>query len=448
MKRISVMLLALLLAIPAVSFAGTVDSRWDVTIGGYIKFDMGYADQSQGADYTTAARESFNGRQNQVDEYGNFYTAAGETRLNFLVKGPDGWGAKITGFMEGDFRGTTAGSTYGVFQLRHAYMRMQWANDTLTIGHTWQKWGYVANYSTIFLGVNMRLAFDRGSRQPQIMWEHRFTKNWILALGAISPTNSLGTAGGATRVDSFSLSKYPFGEGEFSFTSDSLGKIGPMQLAVGLGGFYGKDRQVFGTNATTVRRVGLGPCIGDGTGGCVPTDLVVAVPASRFSDKLNDAWGLAFKGYIPIIPEKKSNKGGALALSVALYATQNPSWYEGSTFALGAYNRGTSGNPAYAVPLMTGGWSQATYYFTNNVFTTVMYGQLQQKLSQRYMTRINPDAVQAEQQFLVNVSYDVNPAVRLGIEYDYIKTRYAWFNNGFDRNGKLNSVRIGAWYLF
>ena len=71
-------------------------------------------------------------------------------------------------------------------------MRMQWANDTLTIGHTWQKWGYIPTYSNILLGVNMLTAFQRGGRQPQIMWDHKFTKNFNMSFGIISPTNSSG----------------------------------------------------------------------------------------------------------------------------------------------------------------------------------------------------------------------------------------------------------------
>ena len=48
MKKTLVIMLALFLAIPAISYAGSATSRWDMTIGGNIKFDMGWADQSGG----------------------------------------------------------------------------------------------------------------------------------------------------------------------------------------------------------------------------------------------------------------------------------------------------------------------------------------------------------------------------------------------------------------
>ncbi|HBA54116.1 MAG TPA: hypothetical protein DCZ04_06595, partial [Syntrophorhabdus aromaticivorans] len=178
MKKFIVIALALLLAVPALSFAGSATSKWDVTIGGYVKFDMGYMDQShQGADYVVAARSSYRGTKNIADEYGNFYSAGGETRLNFLIQGPEGWGAKTSAFIEGDFSGRTSGDGYGAFSLRHAFMKMQWANDSLTIGHTWQRWGLMPSFANVLLAWNMLGAFQKGGRQPQIMWEHKFNKN-------------------------------------------------------------------------------------------------------------------------------------------------------------------------------------------------------------------------------------------------------------------------------
>lgn len=419
MKRFLVILVAVMLAVPMASFAGDATSRWDVAIGGFVKFDMGYADQALGADYDRALRDS-DVAENMGDEFGNLYTAAGETRLNVLIKGPEGWGAKTTGFVEGEFRGSTSASTYGAFSLRHAYMRMQWKNDTLTIGQTWQKWAYIPLYSNILLGVNMLTAFDRGRRQPQIMWDHNFNKNLSFSVGVISPNNSMGTFGN-TRVDEFSLSGYPFGEAEVRWTSDACGKIGTWQMLFALGGFYGQNRKIIPSITT-------------------PT-------APDYDDELVDAWGLAFKGFIPIIPEKKGNKSGALSLYGMLFTTQNPSWYLGS-LAVGPYNRGTSRNPDYAVPVLTGGWGGVSYWFTHNLFASFWYGYSRYHFSDRFIRRIATDStVETQQQYAFNLSYDVNDAMRLGIEYDHIRTGYAK-QSLLSSTGHLNSVRVGAWYFF
>ena len=452
MKKFIVIALALFLAIPAISYAGSATSRWDVTIGGYIKADFGYATQGQGADYAVAARESYGGYENLADEYGNFFSAGGETRLNLLIKGPDGWGAKTMGFIEGDFSGRTAGTgsqgrDYGAFALRHAFMKMQWANDALTIGHTWQKWGLMPSFANVLLGWNMLGAFLKGSRQPQIMWDHTINKNFNFSFGIISPTNSLNSQNGANVVDNFTLSPYPFFEGEFTYTSDACGKIGPWQMLMSLSGFYGWDRQTYATSVVTSPGA-CGP-------GCVPGRDVNN--AYKYGDDLENAWGAAFKAFIPIIPEKKGDKGGAFSLSGIMFMSQNPSWYMGP-LAIGAYNTGAASNPSYKYPKVWGGWGQLTYWFTDKLFMSGWYGYMKYTLSNSFKDGVYSatanNFVESETQYIVNLSYDVNPAMRLGLEWDYIKTKYANYGTpvpggGFaDKKGSLNAFRIGAWYFF
>jgi hypothetical protein len=436
MKKFIVIALALFLAIPAISFAGSATSRWDVTIGGYIKADFGYAFQGQGADYAVASRGSYGSFDNQADEYGNFFSAGGETRLNFLIKGPDGWGAKTIGFIEADFSGRTAGTSsqgrdYGTFALRHAFMKMQWENDALTIGHTWQKWGLMPSFANVLLGWNMLGAFLKGSRQPQIMWDHTFNKNFNMSFGIISPTNSLNSQNGANVVDNFTQSPYPFFEGEVSYTSDACGKIGPWQMLFSLSGFYGWDRQIYNSASTT--------------------------SSVTYDDSLEKAWGAAFKTFIPIIPEKKGDKGGALSVSGILFTSQNPGWYMGP-LTVGAYNTsGNAANPDYKYPKILGGWGQVTYFLTDKLFVSGWYGQMSYKMSNAYKSGVwgsTNNFVQKEQQYIFNISYDVNPAMRLGIEYDYIYTKYANYGTPntaglyADKDGKLNAIRVGAWYFF
>jgi len=420
MKRLIIVTLVGLFAVPITSFAGTATSRWDLTLGGYIKFDMGYSSQGVNADYSKASRASYGSYENSADEYGSLFAAGGETRLNFRINGPDAWGAKTMGFVEGDFRGQSSAGDYGEFSLRHAYMRLKWTSDALTIGHTWQKWGYLPNHSGIMLGAGMLTAYNRGSRQPQIMWDHDFNKNVGLSLGIASPTNTLGSR----TIDDFNYSGYPFLEGELKYTSDACGKIGSWQTLFTVSGFYGWERKIYDANPD--------PAI------------------TTYDDSLERAWGLALKGYMPVIPERKGNKTGALGISGKIFMSQNPSWYMGS-FALGAYNRGSSINPDYSYPRLFGAQGHVSYWLTNNLFITGYCGQMRYTVSDRYKT-MNRNAIQREDQYIVNLSYDINQAMRVGIEWDYIKTKYANYSAAtvpfFDNYGKMHAFRIGAWYFF
>lgn len=75
------------------------------------------------------------------------------SRFGVKAKGPDVWGAKMSATLEGDFFGNTEASI-GLLRLRHAYVSMDWAKTSLTMGQTWyptfipEVFPGVANFST------------------------------------------------------------------------------------------------------------------------------------------------------------------------------------------------------------------------------------------------------------------------------------------------------------
>jgi DcaP outer membrane protein len=75
------------------------------------------------------------------------------SRLGVKASGPDVWGAKVSGVLEGDFFGNTQQST-GLFRLRHAYAKLAWEKTSITMGQTWYPqfipdvFPGVANFST------------------------------------------------------------------------------------------------------------------------------------------------------------------------------------------------------------------------------------------------------------------------------------------------------------
>jgi len=75
------------------------------------------------------------------------------TRLGVKFSGPDVWGAKATGLIEGDFFGNTE-QTIALLRLRHAYGKLEWDKTAITMGLTWypqfipEVFPGVANFST------------------------------------------------------------------------------------------------------------------------------------------------------------------------------------------------------------------------------------------------------------------------------------------------------------
>ena len=438
-KKIIVVMLALFLAIPAITYAGSATSKYDVTIGGYVKFDMGWSNQNNGQDYYTASRESMPGNRSRINEYNNLYFYSGETRLNLLVKGPDAWGAKTGAFIEGDFRGSSIGANAGVFELRHAFMTFDWARDQLLIGQTWNEWGMI--FSGHVLGFNELTDVGKGARQPHVRWTHKFNKSFSGFLGIYSEYNTLNGTSTASAHNDSARSMMPHFMGEFKWQTDSCGKIGPWNTQLALGGFYGQEKVSYRNYNNT-----------------------------DWNDEKSNVWMMALKGYLPIIPENKGNKAGAFAVTGAIFYGQLPTNAVYLTANVNPYTTGNAGIGVTQFAAKTyGGWGGLTYYFTdalsiNGIFSTRSNNFTTQPSG--VVLAGGTASVSTNQMYLVNLMWDVNPAIRLGLEYSRYVTGYGgyalnsaadagaggnWSNVAGslqDSGGKSDNVRIGAYYFF
>jgi hypothetical protein len=462
MKKGLIIIIALLLAVPAVSFAGSTTSRWDMTIGGYVKFDVGWANQNAGAslDAYFPDRDNRGANKNPANESGAFGMAAGQTALNFLVKGPDAWGAKTSAFIQGSFTGQTtnagtAGTRMGTFSLNLAYLDFQWANTKLTAGYAWQAWGFLPTFNV--LGLYDLLMAGRGNTVPQVTVMQNFSKAFYGSFGIQDPyhwrdnlgmtatsgivNNPTGIAGAAT-TGARAVSDIPDFVLELGYKSDACGKIGPNMLQAAVSGFWGQEKILYAN-----------PINGPGT----------------THDTLN-RWAANFKVFVPIIPEKNLNKAGALSISGALWTGQNLSdWY------LGARNIGsmvpydadpTTAGVRYASPVVTGGWGNLNFFFTDKVQFNGMYGFQRNYVSEVY-ARNFPNQFKTWSQIIGNILYDVNPAIRLGVEYNYASANWNYYSNAgpgaatvtsqvfaagtagmFDTKAANHTGRVCAWYFF
>jgi hypothetical protein len=482
MKKVLIVVCALLLALPAVSFAGSATSRWDLTIGGFVKVDAGYTNQAagpspSGLEQYFPDRNNSNGNQNASNKAGSFGMATGQTTLNFLVKGPDTWGAKTTAFVQGNFvgqtnnNGTNTGTRTGTFTLSHAYMDFTWASTKLTVGQNWQLWGFQPSYT--FLGLYDLLMAGRGNTVPQISITQNFTKSFYASFGIQEPYNFKDQNGGSANLglaNNFQTgtginttagagtntrvtSQMPDFAAEIGFKSDACGRIGPNIMQFAVGGFWGQDT-------------------------LINIDPTSSARTTYNSQHLN-RWGAAFKGFVPIIPEKNLNKAGALSVSGSVFSGQNlANWFLGARniISLIPYDR-PGANADYAVPVTTGGWAQVSYYFTDKVYTNGLFGYNRNYESAIYK-EIYPNQINQWQQWIINVIYDVNPAVRFGVEYSYTAATFngKGLNNGgnaapfngqlagygvpggstatpgtatyLDSKGSVQNGRISFWYFF
>lgn len=477
MKKVLILFVAVMLALPAMSYAGSADSRWDLTIGGMVKLDVQWANQTVNP-LTTFAERASGTWVSSRDSNNSLSWGAGESRLNFLVKGPDTWGAKTSAFIEGDFARQAVYSqdaatrseveAYGSFGLRHAFMKFDWPTFSIVAGQTWSVPGVMPCFcllTTSDFGV-----FNKGYFVPEIYGVWQATKTFSITGGVMAPYDPTkgqgGTATNGIALDQASYSSIPDIFAELLYKTDSCGKIGPWMLQFGLGGIWGQEKDLAPTSPG-----GLTPS--------APSNFGQFFDKAGYDSSNVQSWMVTFKTYIPIIPEKAPGKlAHSLGFAGAGFTGQNvrtlfppAPWGGGMTSYNRAYNSayignqyngsftsGYQGQSDFHAPVTSGGWGQLFFYWTDTLWSGFYYGQavirksaasstsagLQNGFatvpvtsgangtSVSYVTLGDLSAlsnapgttIDRQTNWVVNLIYDPNPAIRLGIEYSHIMSHY------------------------
>jgi hypothetical protein len=433
MKKLVIVAIAVLLALPVLSNAAPVENKYSMTIGGFIQMHMGWADQTVGSSFNKNTPYRSNGSREVLEnEFGNLF-AEGQSRLNFIVKGPDAWGAKTLARLEFDFTTVPAGESLGLANFRHSYMQFDWAQDSLIIGNTW----YTYNGATAPGGG---LTFQSlpnimiPSRTPQIRWTHRFGKTGLETNAALEYPG-MGRWMNTTNnySDRYTMSNYPNAVLNVTYASDLCGKIGPERLKFGMSGVYGREK---------VTRV---------------TNTGAALRGNVYSAKENDGWIFAAYGYVPIIPEKNMNKAGALGIQGGYVVGQGLSNYSSGAF-IGTYARNTSGlgfTEDFSTPRGYGYYAALTVYAHDKLHFDLMYSDTVADGSNRWASRIaSQTTVKRTSLYNLAMMYEPNPAILMGVEYTRLFAKYAQIGyNGVQigaakQDGELNAIRFFAQYSF
>ncbi len=208
-------------AAATVTTTASPEKEWDVSWYGFIR-----------TDYIWDTRKSAQVREYNLNLYpldevldvngadlndtgaSNFLSVV--SRLGVKVKGPNVWGAKISGTLEGDFFGNTE-STIGLLRLRHAHVNMDWSKTSLLMGQTWyptfipEVFPGVANFSTGIL-------FNPFGWASQIRLKQNFTKEFSGAITAYKEREfTTQTATGGTQNSASINSSVPTIHGQLQF---------------------------------------------------------------------------------------------------------------------------------------------------------------------------------------------------------------------------------------
>ena len=103
------------------------------------------------------------------------------TRLGLTINGPDVLGAKMKGYIEGDFTGSTD-ATINTLRLRHSFINMAWEKSTLLMGQYWYPM-VIEEIMPQTQPLNMGAPFHPYARYNQVRYVSHFN-NWELLAAA------------------------------------------------------------------------------------------------------------------------------------------------------------------------------------------------------------------------------------------------------------------------
>jgi len=206
------------------------EKEWEVSLYGFIR-----------TDYMWDTRKSSQVREGNLNLYpldapsvGNDFNAVGSSnflsvvsRLGTKVKGPNVWGAKMSGTLEGDFFGNVEGSSIGLLRLRHAFVNMEWSKTSLTMGQTW----YPTFIPEVFPGVanfNTGILFNPFGWATQVRLKYNLTKDLSFAVTAYKEREFTATVATIGTQNSASInSSLPSFHGQLQFKNKNwIGGVG------------------------------------------------------------------------------------------------------------------------------------------------------------------------------------------------------------------------------
>jgi hypothetical protein len=175
--KTKVIVIASLMVLPFFLYAQEVKKevpKFGINFSGFVKTDIFY-DSRQ----TVNAREghfmlfpdniSTDANGNDINDKSTFNILSIQSRLTGAITGPDAFGAKTSGVLEGDFFGNVGTGLDDVngFRLRHAFVKLNWKSTELLVGQYWHPM-FIAESFPGVLSFNTGAPFQPFSRNPQI----------------------------------------------------------------------------------------------------------------------------------------------------------------------------------------------------------------------------------------------------------------------------------------
>ncbi len=394
--------------------ASPVYSKFNLTIGGYVKLDYAYNSVNLGSNGALGTlQRSIPKSSSPAGQQDQSIFTARSSRIWLKVVGPTFLGAKTNAIIETDFYGSGGSSNEtATMRLRLANASLDWANTQLVLGQAYDIFG-PATASTVDFGQGAMTGVPNNPRVPQIRVTQRVkldeNNSLRLILGVQNSVQNSNLQSGANG-DSWGAEVNVAGQA--MLISKLLG-VAP--------GYYGMSM-----NSLTAGFFGLygnQDVAGD-------------------SDSM-DSWGYGFYTFVPLLSSKDGrNRAMTASFEGQAYMAANMSFNYATVSPLIGPQGDKTGAKGYGL------FGQMIFYPTQNLGITAGYGMRGAENFASYTRSGIKDFQKSNSQIFANIAYDLNAAVRVATEYQYVSTRYGNVTAGTSDLGKANVFRFSMIYFF
>lgn len=179
----------------------TTDDKFSIKFSGFVKAEAMF-DSRQVVNFREQMllmypdKKKLDKDGNDVNAHPSLNQLAMASRITLTATGPDAFGAKVKGVIEGDFTGPSNVEN-NAFRLRHAYVKLSWPKSEILMGQYWHPLN-VPEMIPYVISLNTGAPFHPFSRQPQI----RFTRTFgnvsaVVVASANRDYTSSGPAAGS-----------------------------------------------------------------------------------------------------------------------------------------------------------------------------------------------------------------------------------------------------------
>lgn len=401
-----------------------VTSKFNLSIGGFVKLDYAYNSVNLGPSGALLPNGGAPKRSTtQAGEEQSILTAR-QSRVWMKVAGPPLLGAKTNALVEVDFYGDFAASGESPqVRMRHAYGSMDWKNTQLLFGQTADMFA-PATPSTIDFRHGQATGTPYQPRVPQIRLTQKVdlsaNNSMKFVLGVQDPAQAQDTgAMVSANIDTGAVSGKGY-TSDYSVNPNYAAHVMFTSKAMGASpGFYG-----MGMNNLTLGAFGI-----YGTS-----------KYSTFKKHVNST-GYGVYAFVPIL-KSKDGKSRAMTASFEAQAYQAAALNINSATAA----RTNAAGEATTAAKGYGAYGQIMFYPTQDLGITTGYMRRGAYNHKEYRNAANFEKYNALN--YVNVSYDLNAAIRVAVEYEHQYTAYGNNSAGTAKTGEINTGRLAAYYFF